>query len=117
VNPSNYLASIKYNGTDNIVRPQGKDHRQFLDYCASLGLKVIWPLYSDSTGLLNLDETSLQFYMRAAIEEVGNHTAILMYNLGNELNYVGDETTWKNVLAKVNRLLDYSRDYQKKTWK
>lgn len=40
VNPTNYLASLKYQGQHDIVLPLGKDHRQFLDYCASLGLKV-----------------------------------------------------------------------------
>ncbi len=42
VNPSNYLATVKYQGQYKIVRPLGKDHRQFLDYCQSLGLKVAY---------------------------------------------------------------------------
>ncbi len=43
-------------------------------------------------------------------------SAILMYNLGNELNYVGDEAMWKRVLVRVNMLMDYAREYQESTW-
>ncbi len=54
--------------------------------------------------------------MRAMIEEVGNHPAVLMYTLGNELNYIGNVTVWTNVLTRVNMLIDYARDYQKTLW-
>ncbi len=44
------------------------------------------------------------------------HSAILMYNLGNELNYIGDEALWKTVLERVNMLIDYAREYQQQIW-
>ena len=62
---------------------------------------------------------ALKFFMRTAIEEAGNHSAILMYAIGNELNYVNDSNmdTWKFILGRVATLMNYARSYQKSRWK
>jgi hypothetical protein len=80
-------------------------------------LQVIWPLYSDGQAMLTETDDNMKFFMRTAIEEVGDHPAVLMYALGNELNYLGDAATFQQLLARVNLLIDYSRDYQRSYWK
>ena len=56
--------------------------------------------------------------MRTAIEEVGNHPALLMYAVGNELNYVNnsDYNSWVKTLGIASRLMNYARDYQRTYW-
>ena len=56
--------------------------------------------------------------MRTAIEEVGNHSALLMYAVGNELNYVNnsDYNSWVKTLGIASRLMNYARDYQRTYW-
>lgn len=78
----------------------------------------MWPLFSDVNFLLSLPEERLQFYMRTAIEEVGNHSALLFYALGNEWNYVNGSNfeSWTRVLAIASRLMNYARDYQRSYW-
>jgi len=58
----------------------------------------------------------LEFYIARQIDEVGNHSALLMYILGNELNYIGSESTWMWVLNRINSLAGYAREYQVTKW-
>lgn len=66
-----------------------------------------------------LPEEQLFFYMRTMIEEVGNHSAVLMYGLGNELNYYNnsDYNSFIKTLGIVSRMMNYARDYQRTYWK
>ena len=137
VNPSNYLAYERYNGMYNITMP-GKNHIPFLDACAKYGIKVqfrlnacvrngffftltkvLWPLFADKWWVNNLPEEQLFFYMRTMIEEVGNHSAVLMYSLGNELNYYNgsDYNSFIKTLGIVSRMMNYARNYQRTYWK
>lgn len=79
----------------------------------------MWPLFSDVNYLRTLPDDRLRFYMRTTIEEVGNHPALLMYSLGNEMNYVDGSNfeSWVEVLHIAGELMKYARDYQRTTWK
>lgn len=83
------------------------------------GLQVIWPLFADYNYLNEFPMERLQFYMRVMVEEVGNHSALLMYAVGNELNYVNnsDYNSWVKTLGIASSLMNYARDYQRTYWK
>ncbi len=70
VNPSNRLATEKYVGGYNIYQPIGKDHRPFLDYCQSLGLKVRY--YSIPKHLRMRKRTCTQAHTRTHLQAHGN---------------------------------------------
>ena len=66
------------NGQFGMNSPNGKDHTQFMDLAYQYGLKVIFPLMGDFTILMNTDDATLERYLRQQIDEVGNHSALLV---------------------------------------
>ena len=77
-NPTTRKASIEQNGTNGIVAPLGKDHVPFMDMAAEYGFKVIYPLIGDQTILLTSSEAEVHRYLRNQIDEVGNHSSLLV---------------------------------------
>ncbi len=88
------------------------EHNQFLDAAAAAGLKVIVPVTSDETLLRTTPDDILDKMARAVVEEAGNHTATLMYLVGNEINVCGD-TEIRDI---INKQMDRVRYYQLTRW-
>ena len=97
-------------GTNGVVYPYGKSHREFLDMAQSNGLKVIYPLPGEYSWLMNFSEEQMQQLIMNVIDEVGNHSAILMFALGNELPL--DD----NLIAILNKYIAYSKSYLQQKW-
>ena len=97
-NPTTRQASIEQLGTNGIVEPYGKDHTQFMDKAAAYDFKVydstfshttnpiirVFPLIGDYTLLMNTPEDQYKQWLRNQIDEVGNHSALLMWGFSNE---------------------------------
>ena len=79
-NPTTRQASIEQLGTNGIVEALGKDHIPFMDKCAEYGFKVIFPLIGDFTILDTWAEADVQRLLRNQIDEVGNHSALVVTN-------------------------------------
>jgi len=107
------LAGIQTPIVGQIVGPSnGKDHRPFMDAAQDAGLMVVFALLGDATLMKN---TAIDLYERwlvNQIDEVGNHPALLMYTLGNELNLAGDA----NLLALVNHYIGFAKNYSMTKW-
>jgi hypothetical protein len=87
-------------------------HRLFFDTCAKYGLKVIAPIVETETVLdLNSDDTLYQF-IEATVEEIGNHSALLMWVVGNELGL----NEKPELLARVNKMMNKVRTYTYERW-
>lgn len=69
-------------GLYNITQPFGKEHVNFMDYAAQNGLKVVFPLFSDAEALRTYTREHLYWLIKNQIDEVGNHPALLMYQMG-----------------------------------
>ena len=67
-------------GTNGIVESLGKDHILFMNYCEQYGFKVIFPLVGDHTILTTKTEAEVKQFLRNQIDEVGNHSALLVRN-------------------------------------
>jgi hypothetical protein len=107
------LAGTQQAVTGTIVAPSyGKDHRPFMDAAYQAGLMVIYPLLGDQTLMASLTQDEFEGYLRNQIDEIGNHPALLMYTLGNELPLFQDA----NLLAQVNHYIAYSRGYSMAKW-
>jgi len=96
----------------NGLLPFGKDHIPFFDLAATYGFKIIWALYADATFLAGGNTTLLQQYLRWQIDEVGNHTALLMFTFGNELNLYGVPS----LIPIVNNAIAYAKSYLLSKW-
>jgi hypothetical protein len=77
-NPTTRQASIEQLGTNGIADPLGKNHIPFMDMAAQYGFKVIFPLMGDQTILTTASEEEVKRYLRNQIEEVGNHSSVLV---------------------------------------
>jgi len=65
------------------------------------------------------DELTYKRYLRWQIDEVGNSSALLMWQLGNEMAWVwSNDPRWDSPAAtdKFNRYLDYIRRYTLSKW-
>lgn len=69
-------------GQYNITKALGKEHVSFMDYAQANGLKVVFPLFSDAASLRTMDKDQLYWLIKNQIDEVGNHPALLMYQMG-----------------------------------
>lgn len=99
---------------EGVVAPeQGADHLPFLDYAFLSGFRVIVPVVSDESMLTNYGEARLKRIVEANVDELGNHPALLMWSVGNELN-LAQRT---DLRERVNMLMNYVRDYTQKRWK
>lgn len=117
-NPTTLAATKQY--TNLFPVPAGKDHTQFVKYCETNNLKLIYPLFPDENSFLTLDENIFRRYLRWQIDEVGNSSAILLWQLGNEQSWswYGRSDNWNNTVytQKLNRYLNYIRTYTKTKW-
>ena len=77
-NPITRQASIEQKGTNGIVEALGKNHIPFMDKAAEYGFKVIFPLMGDQTILTSRTETEVKQFLKNQIDEVGNHSALLV---------------------------------------
>jgi len=97
---------------NDIPYPLGKDHIPFMDLADSFGFKVIYSLYADNSFIATGNTAQLYQYLEWQIDEVGNHSALLMFAFGNELNLFGDQT----LIPIVNDAINYARTYLKTKW-
>lgn len=111
-NPTTLQASIDQLGKYGIVDPTGSYHIPFLNMALEYNFRVIFPLVGDETLLLNTDNATYNRWLMNQIDEVGNHSAILMFALGNELDVAYDP----QMLDLVNEKIQFSRNYLKEKW-
>jgi len=90
----------------------GKDHVPFMDIAYKAGLMVIFPLLGDESLMSSLSQQQFQEYLQNQIDEIGNHPALLMYTLGNELNLLGNP----RLLDQVNNYINFARNYSLSKW-
>lgn len=90
----------------------GAVHRPFLDAAQEHGLKVILPMAQDPNLLKNNNITVVEEIIKSQIDELGDHDALLMYFVGNELPLDSDTSTRK----LINKLMKFARDYQYQRW-
>eukprot|EP00026_Physarum_polycephalum_P003205 Phypoly_transcript_03215.p1 GENE.Phypoly_transcript_03215~~Phypoly_transcript_03215.p1 ORF type:complete len:531 (+),score=37.96 Phypoly_transcript_03215:28-1620(+) len=112
-NPTTRAYSIEYS---NIVPlPLGKNHTAFMDLAHSFGLKVVFPLYSDYDAFQNLPPDTFKRYLRAQIDEIGNHPALLMWQLGNEMGWNGKRNfglyNSSTLMQQYNSYTEFARQY------
>lgn len=86
-NPTTLAATQEVMATNpglyNITAALGKEHISFMDYAQQIGLKVVWPLFSDADALRTMPIEQLRWLIKNQIDEVGGHPALLMYQLGS----------------------------------
>eukprot|EP00026_Physarum_polycephalum_P003470 Phypoly_transcript_03482.p1 GENE.Phypoly_transcript_03482~~Phypoly_transcript_03482.p1 ORF type:complete len:768 (+),score=86.79 Phypoly_transcript_03482:78-2381(+) len=107
--------------TSKIPFPQGKDHIPFLDLAQQYGFSVVFPLYSDMGAFNTLSEEDFKRFLRAQIDEVGNHSAVLIWQFGNEMNWDGDLSVlgfypYPDLMNKYNNYAQYIRQYTLAKW-
>lgn len=88
-----------------------KDHRPFMDLAYQYGLMVIFPLDGDENTLRNVPTDTMHRLLMNQIDEIGNHPALLMYTLGNELP-LNDPV----IVNLVNQYMAFSRNYSLIKW-
>jgi len=100
-------------GEPEVIPPSyGYDHIPFLDMAYQNGLMVIYPLYGDQTGVSIYPPERIEGYLKAQIDEVGNHPAILMFTLGNEWPILNDVP----LRDKLNQYIAFARNYTETKW-
>lgn len=94
----------------NAVNPsQGAKHRPFFDMAYDYGFKVIAPILQDESLLTNLPSSQLDDIINATVTELGDHPALLIWCLGNEMPL----TTDAQLLSIVNEKMQVVRDMMK----
>jgi len=91
----------------------GANHIPFLDLAHSYGFKVIWPLYADESAIAGISQSFMMEYIENLIDEVGYHPAVLMYQFGNELQFLNNDQSY---VTKINGYLSHARSYQLQRW-
>lgn len=109
-NPTTRQSTIDQLGQNGILEPLGKLHIPFMNKAQQYGLKVIFPLMGDEQILRKTPEATVQQMLKNQIDEVGNHSALLMWNFSNEID-IDD-----NSIAMINRYIRFIRDYTWKKW-
>jgi len=92
--------------------PVGKYHVPFMNAAAAYGLMVIYPLIGDQTLMTTMNQSDYERLIQNQIDEIGNHPALLMYTLGNELNLAGDP----ELLTLVNTYIAFAKQYMMAKW-
>jgi hypothetical protein len=95
----------------NIKLPNGKSHVEFMDLAYHYGFMVLFPLIGDENIIRNTPQAQYYQLLRNQIDEVGNHPALLMFSVGNELN-LADNT----LMTAVINAIEYSRNYTLAKW-
>jgi len=114
-NPTTRAATQTY--TNLFPQPTGKDHTQFMQLAAQYNISVIYPLICDDNSFAKLDSATYKRYLRWQIDEIGNSSALLMWQLGNEQSWMWGNL-WNDTatLAKVNDYVNYARRYTLSKW-
>lgn len=103
----------KFPDDPKVKRPEfAVEHRPFMDLCHYYGLKVILPIVQDETLLTVSSLEQLQRYIEARIDQLGNHPALLMWAVGNELPLAARA----DLRDKVNWSMWYIRKYMRHRW-
>lgn len=84
-------------------------HIPFLDAAHQHGFKVIVPIVTDQTFLQTSTDTRINKHIEASVTELGDHPALLMWCLGNEMGIATNET----LLNLVNQKLKVVRERTK----
>jgi hypothetical protein len=87
-------------------------HRPFFDAAEKYGLRVIAPIVTEEGVLLNNDEATLQKFIEARVDEIGDHPALIMWKIGNELGLCFKP----ELVTIVNKAMKYTREYTLKKW-
>lgn len=85
------------------------EHLPFLDLANKFGFKVIVPILQDESFLMSTPSDLLDKHIESQVKEMGNHPALLMFCLGNEM---GVERK-PDVLRLVNEKMQVVRDKMK----
>lgn len=104
-------ASIKLNNENPDILPYGKEHTTFMDLAHKNGFKVMFPLISDLHAFRNDDIEDLQAKFDNLIEEVGNHSALLMWVVGH--NWDMSEKSFRN---RMKTMIEYARTKMEEIW-
>jgi hypothetical protein len=86
---------------------QGAVHTQFMDAADRYGFKVILPIVSDETILESMDQQQLDAMIEATVDELGNHPALLMWCVGNNLNLYQNTKLRQTVNYAMNKVRSY----------
>jgi hypothetical protein len=97
--PQNYQ---KYNSE------YGATHVEFFDAAHANGLKVIAPIVSEEGILTLYSEADLNRFVEARVDEVGNHPALLMWVVGNELGLASKPELRKTVQKMIVKVREYT---------
>eukprot|EP01119_Soliformovum_irregulare_P023152 TRINITY_DN804_c0_g1_i1.p1 TRINITY_DN804_c0_g1~~TRINITY_DN804_c0_g1_i1.p1 ORF type:complete len:542 (-),score=116.29 TRINITY_DN804_c0_g1_i1:57-1682(-) len=108
-------AAVAENPTIYTTPGLGVDHIPFMDQAAASGFKVIFPMYAEQAFLSEANIPTLEAYIRYLVDEVGNHSALLMWQVGNELPIFGP-TAQPGLVDLLNHLFDYTRNYTLTRW-
>jgi hypothetical protein len=90
----------------------GATHLEFMDAAAKNGLKVIVPIVSEEGVLTLYGEDDLDRFVEARVDEIGNHTALLMWVIGNELGLYSKP----ELRATVQKMIVKVREYTLQKW-
>jgi beta-galactosidase/beta-glucuronidase len=88
------------------------DHRPFMDAADSYGLKVVAPILSDPSFLQSASEAEIYRMVDARVEELGNHNALLMWNIGNEWG-IDQNPTLRTI---INKVIDRTKQTMLSRW-
>jgi len=108
VNPSSatYVREYGADDSDIQVTNYGPMHRPFLDMAYKYGMKVIFPILSDEATFTNNPVEKVEHWIRSQIIDVGDHPALLMWAMGNELNFKKNP----DMLSFINKHLGMIRN-------
>jgi hypothetical protein len=86
----------------------GATHLEFMDAAHAHGLKVITPIVSEEGVLTLHTEEELNRYVEARVDEIGNHPALLMWVVGNELGLYSKPDLRKIVQKMIVKVREYT---------
>lgn len=88
------------------------DHTTFMDTAHKHNIKVIVPIVAEEAILTLFTDDDLQRFIEARVDEIGNHPALLMWSVGNELGLF----TKPELRSIVARMIVKVREYTYKKW-
>lgn len=91
---------------------QGAEHKPFLDAVHKYGLMAIVPIVSEEETLSLRTDEELYAMIEARVDELGNHPALLMWCIGNNLGLVSKD----ELRATVNRMIEKVKSYMLEKW-
>lgn len=91
---------------------QGAEHLPFLDACQEHGFKAIIPIVAEEENLVLRTDEELNAFVEARVDELGNHPALLMWCVGNNLGLYNKPDLKK----KVNQMITKVKSYMLQKW-